>query len=751
MSFKFFRKCMLMCLGGLALPGQLAMAEITLAVTDPVPPAGTLLRLESEGSTCRLQALDTDGEVGSWSWTLVEGPGNGRLEGGAAGGAMTYHAPHVTSDRIVHIRVADAELPHHFAEVAVQVVAGLQIHPDAALLVSGQELTFSATRGESAAQPVVWRLLDPQAGSVSPLSATSTRYGAPRVERPSSFMIQAVEETVHGRSVASAWSVVLPRVKPGALRLGLPATTLVAGHVCQLSAEPHTRRPGQCPGPASDWDWQEVGAGGGTLLPPGPGGVWRYQAPRTSRAMRVTLRVRDRARPEDSALLFLDIVPRLPGMDPLIAEVLMPSLHGGDWFAPLPSVRPFVWLELVGELQDLCPIPARPGAPGGWLVATTRGVTRLSRAGQPEAFWPVGHVTALTIQASPQGAGLLALYAQRLPGYDGGEEGAFGLIWSMDLDDPDMHCEYMAGTDEENELNYPEMDGDVDFRDGLADDARLGVINGLAALPDGTILFSDWGANCVRRLGADGQVATLAGHAPDREAPARDGQGAQARFHAVGALTLAPGGQTLYVADGSAIRTVTLGGVVATVLGVPDQAGFSQGADAGQPVTPGAPCLSHPSRLQWHGEHVFLVDAEHRTLMAYRPSTGVLRTLAGHPSQDVDRPGPLRGFAPRLSLGECAAFVSPTDLAIDADGCCLVAETVGWKEDPERTTVQLRRVELGPLAVRAPEAPAGAPIDLEASAAPMDRDAAAAAAPRKRKTDAHGDDSDSGRSHRLRP
>jgi DNA-binding beta-propeller fold protein YncE len=86
-------------------------------------------------------------------------------------------------------------------------------------------------------------------------------------------------------------------------------------------------------------------------------------------------------------------------------------------------------------------------------------------------------------------------------------------------------------------------DGEEGHRDGAAAQAQFDSLIGLALLPDGCVLVADCGNHRIRMLSADlQQVSTVAG---DGEGGHRDGAAAQARFNHPTGLALLPDGCVL--------------------------------------------------------------------------------------------------------------------------------------------------------------------------------------------------------------
>ncbi|ATQ75215.1 hypothetical protein CR152_12325 [Massilia violaceinigra] len=99
---------------------------------------------------------------------------------------------------------------------------------------------------------------------------------------------------------------------------------------------------------------------------------------------------------------------------------------------------------------------------------------------------------------------------------------------------------------------------------------------------------SEGGGTSIARIGADGSLTALAGSTVRSSEP-RDGQGAAARFAAIGTdgMVVDPAGN-LYLIDAATIRRVTPGGLVSTLAGVanstlPAQDGSGSGAYFDEP------------------------------------------------------------------------------------------------------------------------------------------------------------------------
>jgi hypothetical protein len=120
---------------------------------------------------------------------------------------------------------------------------------------------------------------------------------------------------------------------------------------------------------------------------------------------------------------------------------------------------------------------------------------------------------------------------------------------------------------------------------------------GIATDGTGNVYVADTGNNTIRKITSAGVVTTLAGKAGVTGSV--DGTGVAASFNSPEAITVDSAGN-VYVADtgNSTVRKITPGGVVTTVVGVPEQAGFAAGALPG--------ILSKPYGLAISGTSLYI-------------------------------------------------------------------------------------------------------------------------------------------------
>ncbi|MCC3159229.1 hypothetical protein LJ737_18450 [Hymenobacter sp. 15J16-1T3B] len=115
--------------------------------------------------------------------------------------------------------------------------------------------------------------------------------------------------------------------------------------------------------------------------------------------------------------------------------------------------------------------------------------------------------------------------------------------------------------------------------DGPGAAANFRYPYGIAVEASGTLYVADNGNMTVRRIGPDGTVSTLAGAV--RKFGNADGAGPEARFMAPSGVALAADG-TLYVADaaGMVVRRIGAGGQVSTLAGDANSPGSADGPAA---------------------------------------------------------------------------------------------------------------------------------------------------------------------------
>jgi len=219
-------------------------------------------------------------------------------------------------------------------------------------------------------------------------------------------------------------------------------------------------------------------------------------------------------------------------------------------------------------------------------------------------------------------------------------------------------------------------------------DARLARFDdpqGVAVADDGTIYVADRGNHVIRRISPLGGASTLAG--VPGQAGSLDGRPTEARFRDLKGLAIGQpvdGALTcvLYVVDGHSVRRVGPDGEVATLCGHPATPG-SPGPGAATPLALAwVPCLDNPYGITVAWPRIIVTDRGNHAIQVLQPEYAgrmTLSTLVGDRSQACTRFGLLRCGLQGPLGPEFGALGEPKGVAVDrwgdlyvADGPCLV-------------------------------------------------------------------------------
>jgi sugar lactone lactonase YvrE len=167
----------------------------------------------------------------------------------------------------------------------------------------------------------------------------------------------------------------------------------------------------------------------------------------------------------------------------------------------------------------------------------------------------------------------------------------------------------------------------------FAGDKSTGSLSSLTA-DDAGYLYAGNRNSIVRVTIANGELKTIAGNpGVPGKTDTKDGQ---ALFGAVQALTW-DGADTLYVADNSAIRKVTISdGTTTTLAGVADQPGNRDGTGPGARFGSPAALAVDPATGT-----LLVADSTYSTVRRLDLGSGAVSTWIGAPSVGIVRPGPL--------------------------------------------------------------------------------------------------------------
>jgi sugar lactone lactonase YvrE len=197
--------------------------------------------------------------------------------------------------------------------------------------------------------------------------------------------------------------------------------------------------------------------------------------------------------------------------------------------------------------------------------------------------------------------------------------------------------------------------GDAGVADGPIAVARFTFLAGIAVDGGGNIYVAD--NHAIRRISADGTVATIAGRVA--ESGYSDGPGTTARFNSPHGLAADAAGN-VYVADrdNNAIRKINRSGVVSTVAGSRQTPVASDGKGSRAPFF--RPSGIAVDRLG----NLFVADTYNYTIRKISPD-GVVSTIAGRAGEA----GSADGAAAAARFG----FVE--GIAVDANGNVYVADS----------------------------------------------------------------------------
>ncbi len=201
---------------------------------------------------------------------------------------------------------------------------------------------------------------------------------------------------------------------------------------------------------------------------------------------------------------------------------------------------------------------------------------------------------------------------------------------------------------------------------GAATSASVSAPQSVAVGADGSVYIAD-GQSCIRKVGPDGTINTVAGLCNHPGFSGDGGPATSSQLQAPQDIALGPDG-SLYIADTSnqRIRRVDLNGVIQTVAGSGPTGAGSFSGDGG-PAT--SATLQNPTGIDVAADGtLYIADRDNGRIRQVSPG-GVIATIAGSGLSSVA--SGTEGAATAASLG------SPARVRVGPDGSLYIAETAG--------------------------------------------------------------------------
>ena len=207
--------------------------------------------------------------------------------------------------------------------------------------------------------------------------------------------------------------------------------------------------------------------------------------------------------------------------------------------------------------------------------------------------------------------------------------------------------------------------GELAAQNGKANEASFANPVSLAVDSNENVYVADSRNNQIRKIGADGEVSTIAGTIKAGNA---DGKGQAASFFYPCAITV-DGKGNLYVADteNSLIRKITPDGMVTTIAGALTPGNREHPQDSTRLDNPRGILIDHQGNL-------IVTDWAKDIIRKITPD-GKMTTIAG-----TGEPGAQDG------IGRAASFYLPEGIAMDSKGNLFIADTYNnmiRKMDPQ--------------------------------------------------------------------
>ncbi|SFC99964.1 gliding motility-associated C-terminal domain-containing protein [Flexibacter flexilis DSM 6793] len=198
--------------------------------------------------------------------------------------------------------------------------------------------------------------------------------------------------------------------------------------------------------------------------------------------------------------------------------------------------------------------------------------------------------------------------------------------------------------------------GSAGLKNGSALSASFNEPSDITVDTKGNLYVADLGNHCIRKISTDGTVSTFAGSGKQGT---RDDVADSATFSMPFSLALEKTGNLIVSDFGShLIRKVSPDGLVTTIAGQANVAGFQNGAGGGA-------LFSHPCGLIVSTKTglIYIADRDNNAIRRLY-SDGAVNTLCGSPNLDTLLDGKL----------SAAGFLNPIDLAFDQNEHIYVVE-----------------------------------------------------------------------------
>ena len=666
--------------------------EVVIQATDPNAPGATgrgrlILThkminaqagnrvLESGGET-RLGAYRAGPEHVRWRWRLLDPALGGEILDSTPD--LRFRPGLVAYATTFCLQVQDLEHPADTDILGILVVPKMILvsKPADQSQAVAPQLILAAGRADRRPCSFSWQALADNGGHFEDLGQGRVRYSPPRVAVPTWVPVRV---TCEGPFARRFQILAEPRIKLSTSS----STHVLSGNTCTVKASLPAGANGDAP---LSWTWQAEGLPENAQLvrepnpdqlapkrkphqdelnpKPEPIEAWfSFKAPEVDRPTRFQLQVTDSLHPDDPARIRIDVLPRLPGLEPgteSVFQKLMPKLMGADWLAPVPAMRLLAQpqssaaqVQPSARFRDIQCIryveadPAMGWLSRKWLVGDRNGIKVVSCLGEvtplPGVF---DEVTAIAIRPRGSAPGFpdRLAFACRTPGRP---QSMVCLLRDNQTPVP------LAGSLEPR----PEA---AALQVGRGHRVGFGQIKGLAWAEDGGLRVVDLDRRKCRdrRIAPDGLVTMAESrlNAPAALDPAGS--------HLPAALAWNPADRAWFCAYGSAIWKADAR-TLEQQLGAHQHPGFQD--EDGR-------CLNQPEGLDLNGPYLFIADTRNMAMRVFNMESKRLLTLAGSPQEAESRPGPLAFGSPDLSPHLCAALSLPRVFAVNAEGDCLLAQ-----------------------------------------------------------------------------